>query len=74
MTTEERLPRMLVLQEANDRMEKLGLPKRPEITLINWIQRYHLGHKVGGQWVFREDRFEKFLLGEYEKEASRGEN
>ena len=63
------LPRMMTISQAQDLMEAHNLPRPPNLTLINWIEKYDLGWKMGGRWVLDEHKFHAFLLGECDKKG-----
>lgn len=67
----EDVPRMMTIQQAIEKMIALGLPEYNELTVITWIEKYKLGHKIAGKWVIREDRFRAFLLGELNNEKDK---
>lgn len=62
------IPRMLTIQQAQERMAALGLPPKTQLTMIAWIEKYKLGRKLAGQWILEEPRFEAFLRGEEYRE------
>lgn len=33
-------------------------------TLLSWVEKYHLGYKVGGRWRIQTQKFIDYLNGE----------
>jgi hypothetical protein len=53
-------------QEALKRIGELRVYTPSLPTLIEWIKKYDLGHKVGGRWRVNKEKLDKFMKGELE--------
>ncbi len=51
---------LIKTKDALEILEEKGNPI-VKATLINWIKKYHLGIKIGGQWRIDKEKFENFI-------------
>ena len=64
----EGVPRTISIDTAKAQMDAIGLEAPTDVTLMNWIRQYSMGHKIGGHWVLIEEKFHAFLRGELERQ------